>query len=265
MDRFIVKEIKTLVVSSILKLNRRQKLLLLTVMEKLPRPRKYDIFEILCAILYVLKSGCQWNMLPANYPPSKIVYHHFRSWSDRGFFCRVLESLVAGKRASEGRDPSPDICVIDSQSVRSGLCHSEKGIDGYKRIKGIKRHIVTDSCGYPLVAVVSTANEHDGRMTAPLMGRISAAYPTVRLCKADQGYRGNLERILPEYTGIKLECVKSNLGNSEFIPMQGRWVVERTFSWMESYRRLNRNYEKSLKVALHIWTAACVMFMLRYF
>ncbi len=93
--------------SSIIKLNRRQKLLLLTVMENLPMPRKYDFFEILGAILYVLKSGCQWNMLPDNYPSSKVVYHHFRSWSDRGFFHRVLELLVAGKRTSEGRDPSP--------------------------------------------------------------------------------------------------------------------------------------------------------------
>ncbi len=97
------------------------------------------------------------------------------------------------------------------------------------------------------------------------MGRILTRYPTMRRCKADQGYKGTFERSLPEYTGMRLECVKSNFGTAEFIPMQGRWVVERTFSWMESYRRLNRNYEKSLKVACHVWTAACVMFMMRYF
>lgn len=243
-----------------------QKLLIkASLSDKVPTLRKYDFFDVLNAILYVIKTGCQWNMIPETYPSSAMVYHHFRSWSERGWFSQLLMMLVEGKRCSLGRTPTPTVCILDSQSVRSALPHSEKGIDGHKRIKGIKRHVATDSLGYPLTIIASTANNHDSKYAIPLIANTLSNYRDIVLFKADQGYRGQLEEVLPIASDATLECVKSNFGTPQFIPMKGRWVVERTFSWMENYRRLTRNYEKLIRVATHIFVAACAMFMLKYF
>ena len=136
----------------------------LIVKASLPRsmtlPRKYDLFDILDAIFYITKTGCQWHMLPYDYPSCRAVYHHFRSWSDRGVFNAILSVPVRGARAGKGETPQPEIAVIDSRSVRSALHHSEKGIDGNKRIKVIKEHLATDNNVYPLTLHVTTANVH---------------------------------------------------------------------------------------------------------
>ena len=228
-------------------------------------PRKHGLFDILNAILYITKTGCQWDMLPNDYPPWKAVYHHFRSWSDRGLFKDILSTLVRGKRAIGGEDPEPDVAVIDSRSLRSGLPHSEKGIDGNKRIKGIKEHLATDNNGYPLALHVTTANVHDSKAAYPLIARLITHWSEISVAKADKGYAGQLSRVLSQTGSVSLECVKSNFGTSEFLPIDGRWVVERTFSWLENYRRLCRNYEKLLTVARHMATVACVSLMLKYF
>ena len=228
-------------------------------------PRKYDLFDILDAIFYITKTGCQWCMLPNDYPSWRAVYHHFRSWSDRGVFNAILSALVRGTRARKGETPEPEVAVIDSRSVRSALPHSEKGIDGNKRIKGIKEHLATDNNGYPLTLQVTTANVHDSKAAYPLMANLVSDWTRISVAKADMGYAGPLTRVLSESSFVSLECVKSNFGTPEFIPIDGRWVVERTFAWLENYRRVCRNYEKLLKVARHIAVAACVCIMLKYF
>lgn len=228
------------------------------------RLRKHTSIEILNAIAYVVRTGCQWSMLPSEFPPHNTVYHHFRSLGDRGWFHRFLGVLVRGKRCAMGQPPDPEETVVDSQSVRTGLPDAEKGIDGHKRIKGIKRHLAVDSNGYPLGVRVSCANVHDSRGAAPLLGYLLFEYKEVGLVKGDKGYRA-LEKTVESILDLVVICVKSNFGTSEFIPLEGRWVVERTFSWMDSYRRLTRNYEKRLDVAANMFIAGCVMFMLRYF
>lgn len=228
------------------------------------RLRKHSALDIIDAIAYLVKTGCQWSMLPKSYPPSKTVYHHFRSLSDRGWFDSMLRILVEGRRGALGQPPDPEESVVDSQSVRSGLPQSEKGIDGNKRIKGIKRHVSVESNGYVLSAVATKANTHDSKGAIPLIVNVMNDHRTVCRVKADLGYR-SLESALEKIDGITLECVKSNFGTPRFIPLQGRWVVERTFSWMDNFRRLTRNYEKLLKVAAQMFIAACVFFMLRYF
>lgn len=227
--------------------------------------RKHSLEKLLNAMAYIMKTGCQWNMIPPAFGHWKAVYHHFRSWSERGCFATILDVLAKGKRAYDGRNPEPSVGVVDSQSVRSALPHSQKGIDGHKRIKGIKRHIMTDSQGWPLSIHVTTANVHDSKAAYPLIANGLTRCPEIRLIKGDKGYGGALEKLLPQTCGVVLECVKSNFGTPDFIPMKGRWVVERTFSWLETSRRLTRNYEKLLKVARGICEAACMFFMLRYF
>lgn len=242
-----------------------QSTLVLASMEGfMSRLRKYNPLDILSAIAYVVRTGCQWSMLPQEYPGWRMVCHHFRSLSDRGWFQSFPRTLVEGRRASLGQPPESSECVIDSQSSRSAIPDSEKGVDGHKRIKGIKRHLAVDNNGYPLAVHTTTANIHDSKGAIPLTGRLMHSNPSVEHAKADKGYV-SLETVFSHIDGMVPDCVKSNFGTSDFIPMQGHRVVERTFSWMENFRRLTRNYEKLLKVAAHMFIAACVFFMLRYF
>ena len=153
---------------------------------------------------------------------------------------------------------------IDSQSVRTGLPQSIKGIDGGKKIKGIKRDPAVDSTGIPLTIVTSRTNVHDRKGAMELVIDTVCKYPTIRLLKADYGCRGSLVNNLRDGLHVELECVKSNFGTSEFKPINGRRVVERTFAWLESFRRLNRNYEQVPHTSKGIAMVACAMFMLRF-
>lgn len=204
------------------------------VVEKSPPPRarlrKYSVISVLNAIFYLIKTGCQWRQLPVHYPKWRTVYNHFRSWSNRGWFQTVLLTLVLMRRKAIGRNELPYVGIIDSQSIRQVSYQSEKGIDGYKCVKGIKRHIVTDSQGYPLTVLVTSANVSDAKSVYPVIFKAMEKIPSIRVFKADKGYHGAMEHALPMVSDATLQCVKSNSGNSEFIPLEGRWVVERTFS-----------------------------------
>ncbi|MCM1504413.1 MAG: transposase [Muribaculum sp.] len=126
---------------------------------------------------------------------------------------------------------------------------SQKGIDGNKRIKGIKRHIAVDSEGLPLAVAITTANVHDSKAAYPLIADLSAQYESLEIIKADNGYKGKLTETIKEVLSIDVQCIKSNYGTSEFIPLEGRWVVERTIAWLDNFRRLCRNYEQLLSSA----------------
>lgn len=230
----------------------------------LPKLRKYTILEIFNAIAYVVKSGCQWKMLPKAYPNWKTVYHHFKAWSGKRVFSELLSMLVYNKRKLLGKC-APTVGIIDSQSVRSALPQSEKGVDGFKKVKGIKRHLITDSNGYPLQVMSTPANVHDSKAAIPLIESTLSKWNKLIKIKADKGYCGAFANHPNLQCKVILECVKSNFGTSEFIPLQGRWVVERTFAWLEKYRRLNRNYEKTLSSADAMAMMACTCFMFRYF
>ncbi len=247
-------------------LNENQRSLLQQVFPPVSaRLRKHDPFDVLEAILFIVYTGCQWSRLPMGYPPHKTVYYHYRSWSARGYLERTLRILVIMKRHESGQPLFPSMTVIDSQSVRTGLPHSVSGIDGGKRVKGIKRHIAVDSNGYPLGADITTANVHDSKGAERMMCRVLSDHKQITLIRADMGYRGAFKELPLDELGITLECVKSNYGEKGFVPVAGRWVVERTFSWLQTYRRLMRNYEQYLCTARHMTLLAMISFMLRYF
>ena len=173
-------------------------------------PRKYDLFDILDAIFYITETGCQWSMLPNDYPSWRAVYRHFRSWSDRGVSDTILKALVMGRRAGKGETPEPEVAVINSRSVRSGLPHSEKGIDGNKRIKGIKEHLAVDNNGYPLTLQTTTADVHDSKGACPLMANLISDWTRISTDKADKGYAGPLTLALSESSPISLELNASS-------------------------------------------------------
>lgn len=232
--------------------------------EILKTKSKDDVVAIFNGLLYLVKTGCQWSMLPKSYPKWRKVYNFYRRWHDTGLFSRMMRALNARARASKGRAACPTAAVIDSESSRSGLPHSDKGIDGGKKVKGIKRHVAVDSEGFPLAVSVTKANTHDSKAAYRLVCEAITNYPSIRLIKADNGYRGALPTLLRAHCSVEMLCVKSNFGTPEFRPIGGRWVVERTFSWLSALRRMCRNYEQHLHTAKAMAEAACVAFMLRY-
>lgn len=247
-------------------LNDSQRTLLKVIFPPMGRKlRVHDPYNILEAIFFIVYTGCQWSRLPIGYPPYQTVYHHYRSWSAKGYLETALNILVMMRRQELGQPLFPSVAVIDSQSVRTGLPHAVSGVDGGKRVKGIKRHIAVDSNGYPLALYVTTANVHDSKGAVPLISDTLSTHKRVRHIKADMGYRGTQREMPLEELGVVLDCVKSNYGSPGFVPVDGRWVVERTFSWMQNYRRMMRNYERYLHTARHMAAFALVFFMLRYF
>lgn len=238
------------------------------ILEKFPEilntKTKENVIHILNGLLYLIKTGCQWRMLPKSFPSWRKVYYSFRRWSDIGLFSRMMTDLNAMARDSQQKEPEVSVAVIDSESVRWGLPHSEKGVDGGKKVKGIKRHIAVDDMGFPLAVVTTKGNVHDSKAASELIYKTITDFVSIKSIKADNGYRGALVSELPKKTGVELLCVKSNFGESGFRPIDGRWVVERTFSWLSTFRRLCRNYEQYLHTARSMAEAACVMFMLRY-
>ena len=174
------------------------------------RKRRFNIFIILEAIFYIVKTGCQWRMLPAEFPKWQLVYYYFRRWSALDEFDYILKVFVEQTRLYKGQSPIPSLALVDCQSVKSALPASEKGIDGNKKVKGIKRHVATDKNGYILSAEVTTANIHDSKAAYALLVALSIEYPWIKKALADSAYRGELGRLVKDYLGMDFEMVNSH-------------------------------------------------------
>lgn len=223
---------------------------------------KYDFFLILDAIIYLDVSGCQWRMLPSEYPKWQLVYYYFRRWGAMDAFGELEDALVKKVRAKRGESPDPTIGAIDSQSVRSALPQSQKGIDGNKKVKGVKRNIITDKDGDILEASATTANTHDSKSAYALVALLVVAYPWIKRIYADRGYRGDFIEKAKHDFGIEVEITHSNY-SGKFVPAKKRWVVERTFAWLDHFRRLCRNYEETTSSANEMLMVAAVVMTLR--
>lgn len=180
------------------------------IFEKFPEifktKSKADIFEILNALLFLIKSGYQWKLLPNDFPKWRTVYEFYCKWISPGFFDRLVRELNAVARDWQGKPRRSTVAFIDSQSIRTGPDHSVKGIDGGKKIKGTKRHLAVDSNGFPLTTFTSAANVHDSKVAIGLAVDTVCKYPTIKLLKADNGYRGSLVTYLRDGLHVELEC-----------------------------------------------------------
>lgn len=177
-------------------------------------------------------------------------------------FEELEDSLVTKLRLKRGESAQPTIGAIDSQSSRSALPRSQKGIDGNKKVKGVKRNIITDKDGDILEASTTPANVHDSKPAYALVALLIVAFPWIRRIYADMGYRGNFIEKAKHDFGIDIEITHSNY-SGKFVPAKKRWVVERTFAWLENFRRLCRNYEETTESANEMLMVAAVVITLR--
>lgn len=226
------------------------------------RPRKYSLRHLFNGVLYVLRSGCAWRLVPKDYPHWKSVYRYFRIWNAQGLIRKICRCLVRRTRRMMGKRMQPMAACIDSQSVRSAPHAGKRGLDGNKQTNGIKRHILVDSNGLLLDVVVHEANIFDGKGGRRVMEKAYKGFwRRLLLVWADSAYRGSFSRWVEEEYGFEVE-VKAKPKGKGFIVLPRRWVVERTFAWLGRYRRLSKNYEVRFDVAEGMIQLAAINLML---
>lgn len=208
------------------------------------RKRKYSLRDILNGILYLTKSGCQWRMLPRNYPPYRSVFYYFRKWIKDETWKKINKGLNELYRHKNDRSDSPSVGIIDSQSIKNSEWGvPDKGFDGRKRIQGRKRHIITDTLGCILAVIVHNANQHDSKGAVQLLKELfDQKYNRLIKIIGDKAYRGEIHKIAAVLYGWIIEVFELPQ-IKKFVVIPQRWKVERNFAWLNWDRRLSKDYE----------------------
>ena len=207
------------------------------------RPRSLDMRQVVNGILYVVVGGIQWRMLPKEYPKWQSVYSYFRDWKRAGIWKRMHDTLRAKVRQRTGRHKQPTAGCLDSQSVKTTAVPGSRGFDKAKLIKGRKRHVLVDTQGLLMAVAVTSAAVQDRDGARLLLTRLDGACKKLRLIWVDGGYRGGLLNWVAQRCHFRLRVVLRPDEQKRFAVLPRRWVVERTFAWLNHHRRLSKDYE----------------------
>ena len=222
----------------------------LTLMREDAPQREYPLRDVFDAVRYVVKTGCQWDFLPHDFPPASAVYQQARRWVSAGVFEEITHDLRMILRLVEGREAQPTAAALDGRTLQSTPeSGGRAGYDGAKKRNGSKVHIAVDTLGHLLVLKVTAANEQERAQVAELAARLQEVTGgTVEIAFVDQGYTGEAAADQAKASGIRLEVVKHTEAKKGFVLLPRRWVVERSFAWLGRFRRLARDYERLTEV-----------------
>jgi len=220
---------------------------LLPAPAKTGRQRGWPLREIVNAIFYVLRSGCPWRMVPEHFPPHQTTYRWFTRFRDDGVWESLNHHLVMRDRERASREASPSAAVMDSQSVKTTEAGGPRGYDAGKKINGRKRHVLVDTDGRALVLHTHAASVQDRDGAVPLLQASRASFPFIERVFADTAYAADR---VANATRIVVEIVRKLPGQVGFAVLPRRWVVERTFAWINRNRRLAKDFEATIQSAV---------------
>ena len=218
----------------------------LTLMRATARQRESALRDQFDALRYVVKTGCQWDFLPHDFPPWTAVYQQARRWVAAGVFEAIAHDLRMILRLVAEREAQPTAVILDARTLRSTPASGGRaGYDGAKKTKGSKVHLAVDTLGHLLALTVTAADEQDRAQVGELTARIQRVTgDTVEVAFVDQGYTGAAAAEQAQATRIRLDVVKHTEAKTGFVLLPRRWVVERTIGWLARFRRLARDYER---------------------
>ncbi|UHJ64145.1 IS5 family transposase [Melaminivora jejuensis] len=243
---------------------------LLRSVRKATKPTTVDLYEVLCAVLYLLRTGCQWRFLPPEFSKWTTVYAYWRKWSEPdqhgvSVLQRHLKNQVGAAREKLGRNACSTFLIVDAQSVKNADTAGFKGYDAGKKVSGIKRHIAVDTLGLPHAVAVTTADVTDRKGALQAFKRCKSRLSKVANVLTDSGYTGEpfaqgVREIVGEHVTVQV-AKRSELHTFKLMPQ--RWVVERSFAWLEKNRRLWKNCERWLNTSLQFVHLAFLVLLLR--
>lgn len=236
----------------------------LTLMTEDAPQREHSLREVFNGLRYIVRTGCQWRLMPNDLPPWFTVYQQTQRWLKAGVFEAMAHDLRAVLRLAAGRTAQPSAAILDARTLQSTPeSGSRAGYDGHKKRRGSKVHLAVDTLGHLLALHVTPANQQERAQVAELAEHVQdVTGDSVEIAYVDQGYTGEQAAEDAAQHGIELQVIKLPEAKKGFVLLPRRWVVERSFAWTARFRRLARDFERLAETLAGLHVLAFVMLML---